>query len=1753
VYNRTGFDRKTPSLASLSYGSIVIRFLLICQVLQPTQGLRAGEGTYEYNEYIVAHFTEEREDESCEVTMWEWTEWRCDPFPGQCTLTLGGWTEEECTPLDEGDPGCGGEGANPLNPATGSVRREIADLSGPGAPKWERYHNSVPRLNIRKQKSSVFGDGGDWRHNWQYDLILGRDIDGNVDMQLVYPSGRKVGLKPYAAGMFVAMAGGPERARLLANGQVDLTAADGSVVHFAPTHTQEWRVWYAPAKLTSSSGRVYQFERAADGRLNRLVDPDGRWLRFVYKDVAKAGDKWLEAATLTTAPAAGQWAEVTLPAGTRLPSSQLGVRVPRGAAVAEIEFYAEGSTQALPGASKEGGLAAFDGNSGTVASDKNLLTAPSGGAVLQPAKVRVLAAPGKEALLVGLTFIVRLIDPPAENQAVIARVETSDGRFVDYDYARNAQAKNEQVVLTTARYGDGTAARYGYSKPADGFGDKALLVTADDPRYVGPAKKIRYDYYQPAVDNQPVGTIKAEINPTTGHAWAKLELDPTKPLKRVVSYSDDRFHVYELTDSQTKTVASRTDSLGRKSSFEHAQVGARPVAIVDYAGRREEAQRDAYGRLLSKRDSKGHTHTHVRDAKGRRIQTTDRHGRVTKIERDSVGQIKRVTKPTGQVHEFTRDSAGRVVAYQGTKGRVTATYDAQGRRISVTDALGNTRTATRDSHGRVIAETDPLGRVTRHEYNERGLATKTTTPDGQSRTFSYDNYGRKVSETDPTGRTATFVYDDLSRMTKQVDFAGRVTTYEFSEFPGGCGSCTLSQQPTRVVGPDGTATTFLYDTEGRVLARTVASGTAAATTTLYEYDLDDNLTSVTDPLGRITRYTYDDEKHRLSATDPLGRVTRWTYDDFGNVATITAPDGGVTRRTYDTAQRLLSETNAAGDTTRFEYDTTGRVLKTINAVGEMTTFAYNSVGQKTAATFADGKRQKWTYDTIGRLTGTVLPDGVTTSTTYDHGNRPQSVTLAIPGQPNQTTTFTYDSLGRRLAATDALGRTMRWTYDARGNVLTVTRPDGQIGTRNTYDAQDNLISTTDAAGGTTAFTYDAARNQTSLTDAKGNTYRFTYDAQRRKTAMIYPDNSQEKWTYDAGGNLLTYTTRAGAIKTIAYNAGNQPVSEIWSAGSGMHDVTYAYDAAGRLRFADNGQAKLAYDYDQLGRLAAEGTDISALVPGMKLETIDYQYDKLGRRSALTYPDNTKVSYEYDARGRLSTIDPQGGGNTPLAKYGYDELGRIEKLTRDNGVVTNYTYDMAGQLTDIAHQQGNTVLAGTHYTLDTLGRRTAQTREDNLTDRYEYDATSQLTKTEVGRVLPNTPTTETFAYDSVGNRTEVGRVVPNAPSSTTKYTTNALNQYTKIDYSLPATGSSLLSYDPNGNLLNDGNQQYTYDAQNRLILVETVGGASRPDAVRAEFFYDPRNRCILRKYYTRGSQSQWVLNTTDSRALTYDSAWNLLTERTLDGKQVGEYIHGQRTDEILRAELVQLPLKPSTSTATVYPLADGLGSTVALTDDKGKVTERYRYTAYGTPNVFTDSYQVSNTPITGYRFLFTGREWLGKINLNDHRNRYYSPSMSSWQSIDPIGFNGGINLYRYAANSPINFVDVDGLAKSWAVGLCTRNLSVASTWPNFTAPDHHNVKVASYAECNCSGAPEFAKVRGFFADDFTEAIVAYLNPYSSGYVAGHVGSDWDQGSCDMECVPKNRFDEVLDRMDTHHPISYHIMDYNCQHWAAEVLN
>ncbi|MCK4502891.1 MAG: RHS repeat-associated core domain-containing protein, partial [Desulfuromonadales bacterium] len=201
------------------------------------------------------------------------------------------------------------------------------------------------------------------------------------------------------------------------------------------------------------------------------------------------------------------------------------------------------------------------------------------------------------------------------------------------------------------------------------------------------------------------------------------------------------------------------------------------------------------------------------------------------------------------------------------------------------------------------------------------------------------------------------------------------------------------------------------------------------------------------------------------------------------------------------------------------------------------------------------------------------------------------------------------------------------------------------------------------------------------------------------------------------------------------------------------------------------------------------------------------------------------------------------------------------------------------------------------------------------------------------------------------------------------------------------------YDANGNRISrsspEGTTTYTWDYENHLI------GVTTPEGISSNYTYDPFGRRISKT--VNGSTTNY----------SYDSE-DILFE-TVDGSIGNIYIHGPGIDE---------PLALLGKKGATYYHADGLGSIVAMTDDKQKIVQAYEYDSYGNQH---DSKNSIKQPYT-----YTGREHDRETGLYYYRARYYDPEVGRFISEDPIGFAGGdVNLYGYVLANSVNYVDPSG--------------------------------------------------------------------------------------------------------------------------------
>jgi RHS repeat-associated protein len=146
------------------------------------------------------------------------------------------------------------------------------------------------------------------------------------------------------------------------------------------------------------------------------------------------------------------------------------------------------------------------------------------------------------------------------------------------------------------------------------------------------------------------------------------------------------------------------------------------------------------------------------------------------------------------------------------------------------------------------------------------------------------------------------------------------------------------------------------------------------------------------------------------------------------------------------------------------------------------------------------------------------------------------------------------------------------------------------------------------------------------------------------------------------------------------------------------------------------------------------------------------------------------------------------------------------------------------------------------------------------------------------------------------------------------------------------------------------------------------------------------------------------------------AWHVRHQRRPTGTVTNRYVHG--TNAAADDPLVWYA--GSTLGTVHYLHPDHEGSIVAVTDGTGAKYAINTYDEYGTP-VFSGSQSIN----TG-RFQYTGQAWLNELNLYYYKARFYSPGLGRFLQTDPIGYDGGLNLYEYVGDDPVDANDPTGL-------------------------------------------------------------------------------------------------------------------------------
>jgi len=592
--------------------------------------------------------------------------------------------------------------------------------------------------------------------------------------------------------------------------------------------------------------------------------------------------------------------------------------------------------------------------------------------------------------------------------------------------------------------------------------------------------------------------------------------------------------------------------------------------------------------------------------------------------------------------------------------------------------------------GRLVKVTDSQNREILFGYKNNNLHT-ITGEEGEIYTFDCDSKARIVSITNPLGiKTVTNVFDDKDRVSEQILADGTKYLFSYAE----------KERQTTLTDPENIDIIYLYDKEYRNAGTIYVDGTEKAV-----YNDYNQLISVTDKLGYTNRFDYDKDGNQICHINALDEKRHAVYDERNNLIALAANEETLFRAEYDQQSLLISITDALGRVTKTDRDRLGKITKVTLPDKSTIEVTYDRLGNPTSIKDHFGT-SFYTYDKLGRLIVQIDPEGNRTEWTYNKRGQVLSITNALGdtkylnynllGQLIKVTDFdghsithAYNEKGQRISVTDKCGNSAYFDYDSRDNISSHTDEAGAI-TSFAYNELNQLIAVTDAQGHVVArFKYDANGNRISVTDGAGNTTRFEYDALGRIVKIIEPGGGVREAVRDFFGNITAYKD------------------------SNNNTYTQEYDLASQLtKVTDPLGQSFSLEYSPLG-------DIVSIKDATKTIAAASYYPG-GLLKKATHVDGTWTEYNYNKNRELVTVTHSSGYSKHFER---DALGQITRSYTDCGEVEVCTYDKVGNLSSVTDALGNT----TAYTRNNRGHIITVTDSDNNCTHYERDARGEIIK------------------------------------------------------------------------------------------------------------------------------------------------------------------------------------------------------------------------------------------------------------------------------------------------------------------------------------------------------------------------------------------------------------------------------------------
>lgn len=787
----------------------------------------------------------------------------------------------------------------------------------------------------------------------------------------------------------------------------------------------------------------------------------------------------------------------------------------------------------------------------------------------------------------------------------------------------------------------------------------------------------------------------------------------------------------------------------------------------------------------------------------------------------------------------------------------------------------------------------------------------------------------------------------------------------------------------------GRTLTFNYSTAQPMHLSSVTDASINRTISFNVNATTGNLTSFTDAKGQVTQYTYG---------------VNTNYNTAGLLTEIQLPKGNKIKNNYQnrklTSTQTLNQANVATSTVSVNW-----------------TPSYGSTNISSSATVTDPSNRTTTYqhNALGNPTSIAAPTGTTTVNNYAAGNNanlPTSLTINGIGSSISydnngnvlsltkngiTNSFTYNSFNDVLTNTNGNGFTTTYTYDANGNLSSVIRPSGGgtitisrntfgqmtsvtnpsgITTNYSYNANGLQNQITMPLGITTSATYDNASRLLSVTDANGKTTTYQYDLNDNLVQSTDANGQITQHTYDANDNHLTIKNPKNETQTMTYNFADDLLT---NETFGVHSKGYTYNADGSLATHTRGNGTFTYSYHATtGRLTSDGHT-------------SYTYDTRGNVKTIVNANGT-LTLNYDNNDRMTSYSDYFGNTVA---YQYDNNNNITKITYPGNKQVNYAYDGNNRCTTVT-DWNNKVTTYTYLTDDRISQITLP---NGSYTQYSYDVAGRMTGLTNLRSNGTVISSYAFTLDNGGNHTSETVVEPALAAGLLTLSNQNVNYGNYPFNRIQSQGSTSFTHNTAGAITNKGSETFTYNIYDQML---TAPGRS--------YTYDGAGN----------RRSKTVGGTTTRYVLSILGMSQVLMETNASNTPTNFYVYGP----------TGLLYRVSPSNQNSYYHYDFRGSTTAITNESQTISHSYSYDPFGKV--------LASTEADANPFQYVGRYGVQfeTTTLTYMRARYYDPTTGRFVSEDPVWH---LNLYPYADNNPISFIDADGnnpiaLAKIFALSV-----------------------------------------------------------------------------------------------------------------------